>query len=95
MLSIEPADSLDGPPIVSCKAWAITEGSSGKLLWGHDVSKPLHAASTTKVMCAYVVLQLAEDNPAVMDEVVTFSELADKTTGSSSRIRAGESLSNR
>src|SRR5262249_30903051 len=43
-------------------------------------------------MTAYVILNLAEKHPDVLDETVVFSERADKTAGSSSGLRAGEKL---
>jgi D-alanyl-D-alanine carboxypeptidase (penicillin-binding protein 5/6) len=87
-----PAERLDGPPHVTAKAWAVADGKTGKLLWGASEAEPRAIASTTKVMTAWVVLRLASDDPKVLDEVVTFSERADKTTGSSARINAGEKL---
>ena len=41
---------------------------------------------------AYVILKLADDQPKVLDEQVEFSERADGTSGSSSKIRAGERI---
>lgn len=81
------------PPAVSAKAWAVADGRSGELLRGHNADEPRKSASTTKMMCAYVVLHLAAQQPAVLDEVMTFSKLADDTTGSTSGIRAGEKIS--
>ena len=49
-------------------------------------------ASTTKMMTAYLVALLAEKDPKVLDEIVTFSEEADKTSGSTSEVKAGEKL---
>jgi D-alanyl-D-alanine carboxypeptidase (penicillin-binding protein 5/6) len=43
-------------------------------------------------MTAYVVLKMAQNDPDLLNDVVVFSTAADKTPGSSSRIRAGESL---
>ena len=43
-------------------------------------------------MTAYLVAQLAEKDPKVLDEIVTFSERADKTSGSTSEVKAGEKL---
>ncbi|RUL88842.1 D-alanyl-D-alanine carboxypeptidase [Tautonia sociabilis] len=86
----EPADSLEGPPFVTAKAWAIIDADSGELIAGLDEEAPLDMASTTKIMTALVVLRLAEEDPAVLDEVVTFSERADGTIGSTSGVRAGE-----
>ncbi|MGH7201489.1 MAG: serine hydrolase, partial [Planctomycetaceae bacterium] len=88
----EPADVLDGPPLVTCRAWAVADGKTGEVLWGSNESDPLHIASTTKIMAAYLVLQLAQESPAVLDETVTFSRRADGTGGSTSAVRAGEQL---
>src|SRR5688500_1748972 len=87
-----PADPLDGPPVVTAKSWAVADGKTGELLWGHEATTPRKAASTAKMMCAYVVLRLADADSKVLDETVTFSERADKTSGSTADIRAGESL---
>lgn len=83
---------IDGPPVVTCKAWVIGDGKSGELLWGHNAEEPLDPASTTKMMTGYLVTSLAQEDPTVLDEIVTFSERADNTVGSSSRLRAGERL---
>ena len=91
-LSKKPADSLGGTPFVTCKAWAIADASTGKLLWGDNQNKKLDMASTTKIMTAYLVLQLAKKNPQVLNERVVFSTKADETRGSTAGIRAGESL---
>jgi D-alanyl-D-alanine carboxypeptidase (penicillin-binding protein 5/6) len=80
------------PPAVTARAWAVADGKTGRLLWGFNADEPRKAASTTKMMCAFVILELAQREPAVLDEVVTFSELADATSGSTSGIKAGESL---
>jgi D-alanyl-D-alanine carboxypeptidase (penicillin-binding protein 5/6) len=87
-----PPDRLDGPPVVSAKAWVVADGTTGKLLWGTHESEPLAIASTTKIMTAWVVLRFADADDKVLDEVVTFSERAAGTRGSSSRLRAGERL---
>lgn len=87
-----PADSLDGPPFVTAKAWVVADGKTGKVLWGSDAAEPRPMASTTKIMTAWVVLRLAAADPKVLDEVVTFSEQAAKTTGSSAKLEAGDKL---
>jgi D-alanyl-D-alanine carboxypeptidase (penicillin-binding protein 5/6) len=88
-----PADSLDGPPFVTCKAWAILDGDTGKLLAGDKQDEKRDPASTTKMMTAFLVTSLAKDDPSVLEEVVTFSERADNTSGSTSAVKAGERLS--
>jgi D-alanyl-D-alanine carboxypeptidase len=71
------AMELDGPPFVTCQAW----GETGKLLWSQDSDQPLHPASTTKIMTGYLVVLLAQDDPTVWDELVTFPSTADATSG--------------
>ncbi len=87
-----PPDPLDGPPFVTAKAWAVADGKTGKLLGGGRETEPRPIASTTKVMTAWVVLGLAEADAKVLDEIVTFSDRADKTGGSSSNLLAGDRL---
>jgi len=91
-LPVQPADALDGPPFVTCRAWAIADGQSGELLWSHELDQPLDFASTTKIMTAFLVCRLAEHQPDVLDEEITFSRTADQTTGSTAGVRAGERL---
>jgi microsomal dipeptidase-like Zn-dependent dipeptidase/CubicO group peptidase (beta-lactamase class C family) len=87
-----PADALDGPPFVTAKAWAIVDGQSGKFLAGDNEDERRDPASTTKIMTAYLVTRLAEEEPDVLKEVVTFSERADKTPGSTSGLKSGEQV---
>lgn len=88
----EPMDDLDGPPYVTAKAWAIIDAESGQLLAGGDEDAKREPASTTKIMTAYIVTSLAEKDPKVLDEIVTFSARADKTPGSTSDLKEGEKV---
>lgn len=88
----QPPDSLDGPPLVSAKAWAIGDGATGELLWSENEQTSRPMASTTKIMTAWIVLELARDDESVLKEVVTVSEQAAKTGGSSAKLNAGEKL---
>ena len=91
-VALLPAASAADAPAVSAKGWAVLDGATGDLLWGDHADDPRKAASTTKIMCARVVLGLAAKDPAVLDEVVTITRLADDTPGSSAAVKAGESL---
>lgn len=91
-LSRSPALDPHAPPEVTAKAWAILDVESGKLVAGSDSDRPLPMASTTKIMTAYLILELAESSPEVLDEAVTFSQRADDTIGSTSGVRSGEQL---
>ncbi len=87
-----PAESLDGPPHVTAKTWAVADGKTGKVLWGYQDAEPRPIASTTKIMTAMIILKLAEDDAKVLDEVVAFSERAAETIGSSCKLKIGERL---
>ena len=87
-----PPDPLDGPPYVTCKAWAILDGKSGEFLAGDKQDEKRDPASTTKMMTAFLVTSLAEKDASVLEEIVTFSERADNTSGSTSAVKAGEQL---
>ncbi len=88
----QPPDPLEGPPYTTVKAWAIADGRTGEVLWGHREKEPLEPASTTKIMTALVVVRMMAKDPKVGDEMVTFSTRADGTAGSSAGVRAGEKL---
>lgn len=87
----QPADKLDGPPLVTCKAWAVLDGKTGDVFRGQRENDPLDNASTTKMMTCFVILQQIADNPSVLDERVTFSQRAAKTAGTRADLKAGES----
>lgn len=86
------ADPLDGPPFVTAKAWVVMDGKTGKILGGGNAAEARPMASTSKIMTAWIVLRLAADDPKVLDEIVTYSERAAKTVGSSAKLNAGEKV---
>ncbi|TWT29900.1 serine hydrolase [Blastopirellula retiformator] len=88
-----PADSLEGLPFVTAKAWTVIDLDSGKTLGGDNADGVRDPASVTKIMTAYLVLQMAEESPELLDEIVTFSQRADKTPGSTSGLKVGEQVS--
>ena len=91
-LEKKESDDPFGPPQVTCTAWTIVERSTGESIAGSKADIPMHIASTTKIMTAYVVLKMAASHSEVLDEVITFSKRADDTVGSTAGVRAGESL---
>ena len=92
-LDRSPPDPLHGRPYVTAQAWGIFDGDSGELLDGAQVNERREMASTTKIMTAYVVLNMVEEQPQIRQELVTFSRRADQTIGSSCTVREGEQLS--
>ena len=91
----QPADALDGPPLVTAKGWIIGDGRTGRTLWEFQAETARPIASTTKIMTAWLVVQLIEQDKSVADQIVTFSERADNTSGSTAAILAGERLTAR
>ncbi len=89
-LAKEPAESLDGPPLVTCKAWGIADEGTGELIWSEKASELLHPASITKIMTAVVALELAQARPELLDQLITISQRADETPGSTSGLKVGE-----
>jgi D-alanyl-D-alanine carboxypeptidase (penicillin-binding protein 5/6) len=92
VLPLQPADALDGPPFVTCRAWAISDAKTGRLLWSQKPDQQLDIASTTKLMTALVILRLAGEHPEVLAEEVVFSQRADRTRGSTAGLAQGERL---
>ncbi len=78
------------PPVVSATAWAVMDMASGEIVSGNAGLDLLPNASTTKVMTALLVIESASSNPAALQEVVTFSQRADDTPGSTAAVRVGE-----
>jgi len=87
-----PPEALDGPPVVTAKAWAVADGKTGQLLWGVNESESRPIASTTKIMTAWLVLSLAESDAKVLDETIIYSERAAATRGSSAKLQTGDRL---
>ncbi|MDP7305251.1 MAG: serine hydrolase, partial [Pirellulaceae bacterium] len=92
VLPLQPVDGLEGPPFVTCRAWAIANAQTGRLLWSHNSDQSLDIASTTKLMTALVILRLAEEDPDILAEEIVFSKRADQTRGSTSGLAEGERL---
>ncbi|MCP4710687.1 MAG: D-alanyl-D-alanine carboxypeptidase, partial [Planctomycetes bacterium] len=69
---------------------AIVNGKNGDVLWHSNGNEPRKAASTTKVMNVYLILEMIEKDPSILDEIVNVSELAGNTTGSTAQLEPGD-----
>ena len=85
-------EDLNAPPVVTAGAWAIADAETMDLLWSLNPDEPRKAASTTKMMCAYVILEMAKSSPSVLDEWVSISKLAAGTAGSTAAVEEGEQV---
>ncbi len=86
-----PSDA-NGTPILSCKAWAVADARTGRILAGDRQDVPLDFASTTKMMTVLLIAKEIQNDPNVLEESISFSKRADQTIGSSATVRAGESI---
>lgn len=69
-----------------------TPGASGTGRWSVFTDDNFHLYDARERDCEGIILLLAEKEPAVLNEPVTFSKLADDTAGSTADIKVGESL---
>ncbi len=81
-----------GFPLISAWSWGIHDPATGEFLASHGEDDLRKIASITKTMCAHVVLGVIREEPALLDEQVTYSALAAGTGGSTSGLEEGESL---
>jgi serine-type D-Ala-D-Ala carboxypeptidase (penicillin-binding protein 5/6) len=91
-LPLETGLDPNAQPAVTARAFAVMDRTSGAVLASLNGDEPLPNASTTKLMTAYLVLEYATKHPNSLDELVTFSERADSTAGSTCEVKAGEQL---
>lgn len=88
-----PADPLDGPPFLTCRAWAVGDPRTGTPIGGKDDEARLEIASVTKLMTAAVVLRLARKEPDTLRETVTVGASSARVGGSTAALQAGDRLS--
>lgn len=79
-----PLPALPDPPRVPARAAILVEADSGAVLYAKRADRPMHPASTTKILTALLVLERGN-----LDDVVTVSARAAITPGSSMGLRAG------
>jgi D-alanyl-D-alanine carboxypeptidase (penicillin-binding protein 5/6) len=84
--------SANQPPQTSAKAHVIMDASRGTVFAAKSPTNELANASTTKLMSALLIAELAAESPGVLQEEICFSKRADNTIGSTAGVRAGESL---
>ncbi len=88
---VEPGEKLIDISTVTAKSWSIMD-EEGNLLWTHKGDAPRRAASTAKTMNTLTVMRLAKENPSILNEIVTVSEAAALTKGSSSKLESGDKV---
>ena len=84
---------IPSPPEVSLKSYILLDASSGEVLASQNPDEPMHPASLTKMMTAYLAeIELAAGN-IKLDDKVLVSEKAWSLGGSTMFIEVGERVS--
>ena len=81
------------PPFVTASSWAIYDGNRIKKLFGKNSSAPREVASLTKIMTAYTVKRLAEENVVSFKDKVRVTLSASNVIGTHSGLRCGDTIS--
>jgi serine-type D-Ala-D-Ala carboxypeptidase (penicillin-binding protein 5/6) len=74
----------------SCKAFAVMEAASGKIIEGENVTMRLPPASITKLMVALIVMEKLAKNEVKLSDPITISKAASKIGGSQVFLKEGE-----
>ncbi len=81
------AVAAPNPPVIKAKAAIIIDATTGKVLYSKNAEEQRYPASTTKMMSLIVALEHGN-----LNEMVTASEAAASTEGSSLSLTQGERL---
>lgn len=82
-----PASADESVPRISAKGAILIEADSGRVLFEQNADRVLEPASTTKIMTAITAIESGD-----LGRIVTVSERAAGTEGSSLYLNAGEKL---
>lgn len=72
---------------ITAKSFVLIEAKTGKIIFEKDANQKMYPASTTKIMTLIVALENSN-----LDDIVTASEQASKTEGSTLWLAPGEQL---
>lgn len=86
------AGEADAPPFFTASAWAIMDANTGKVLASRNGDRRQKSASVTKSMSTHIIVELARKNPAILEEMLTFPEVATRAVGSKVQLNAGEQI---
>ena len=83
-VQIKPGDVL---PNVTARSAVVMEAATGKILYARDMDEKRYPASTTKIMTLIIALEQGN-----LDDIVTVSENASHTEGSTLWLEPGEKI---
>lgn len=93
LAALVSASALAGAPKLQARAWALIDGSSGRLLAGHQAELPLPPASLVQLMTAYVLFHDIKANKLALGEAVSVPEAAVASDGARLFLKAGDRVS--
>lgn len=82
------AGRADATPEISASSAILINGRTGEVLWGKDMHRPLHPASTTKILTTILLLE-----SAVPEEMAKTTRRAAATAGASLYLTEGQEIS--
>jgi D-alanyl-D-alanine carboxypeptidase (penicillin-binding protein 5/6) len=80
------------PPKISATNYCIINATTGEKLWGFNDTFKRQIASMTKIMTCYVVIQMLKNKTILIDEEIQITRRATATIGTTSRLRAGDTI---
>lgn len=82
------------PPFVTAKSWAILDGRTGEILFGKCENDRREIASLTKIMTAFVVVQIIRKIKLNSKKtLLQVSKNAASIGGTSAKLKSGDVLS--
>ncbi len=82
------------PPFVTAKSWAIMDGRTGEILFGKCENDRREIASLTKIMTAFVVVQIIRKIKLNSKKtLLQVSKNAASIGGTSAKLKSGDVLS--
>jgi D-alanyl-D-alanine carboxypeptidase (penicillin-binding protein 5/6) len=83
------AQQLPTPPALAAQSWLLIESGSGQELASQAADERLEPASLTKLMTAYLTFAALKQGTIKIDQMITISQKAWKTSGSRMFIQVG------
>lgn len=87
------ASAIAAPVSVRAEPMLLMEPATGKVLYAHEIDRPWHPASLTKIMAAYVVFRAIRQGRIAMDTKIAVSEAAHKMQPSKIGLPVGAEVS--
>lgn len=95
LLVVPPAQAsapIPSPPSFKASSFLLMDYTTGSIILEKHADKPLHPASLTKIMTAYIVFDELRNDRLALEDTVLISEKAWRTRGSRMFIEVGKQV---